>query len=81
MIKKIKIRTRNCENCCYSKFVLKVGDGEYLYCDLNPYVPEEVSLNHCCNNHIFMDEDYGKDISDIRKRFYIKSPRKLKDLK
>ena len=70
-------RKRNCDNCCYGTYILNEL-GENLYCDINPYAmyAKMVTPDYCCEEHIFMDDNFNKDIDDEAYREHIKECQK-----
>lgn len=67
-LKKLIDKSRNCDNCAYSFFILN-EDGENLYCGLNPneFYVDMVSLDYCCPKHVFMDSNFEPDEYDLKR--------------
>lgn len=62
------VSERNCENCYYSCYIMKNGQDENLYCDINRYSEymEPVSPTDFCDEHIFRDDNYVMDEEDLK---------------
>ena len=72
-----ELKLRKCVNCCHGTYVLNEL-GENLYCNINEYAEymDMVSPDDCCDNHIFMDDNFYKDHDDEIHKQKLKKLRK-----